>query len=79
MSTREMAFSLLEHLSESDLQMFLSLFGRLYPQDVANKAEEITDSMRAFQELDSLIERIPPFALDEDASRDEYFKEKYGL
>lgn len=78
MSTREMALSLLEHLSDSDLQMFLSLFGRLYPQDASGDKVEKTDSMVAFQELDSLIERIPAFSVDENAARDEYFKEKYG-
>lgn len=86
MSTREMAFSLLEHLSESDLLMFLSIFGRLYPQDAASKKPENAaskkpenaDSMLAFQELESLIERIPAFPVDEDATRDQYFKEKYG-
>ncbi len=74
-----MAFSLLEHLSESDLLMFLSIFGRLYPQDAAGKIQENSDSMSAFQELDSLIERIPAFPVDEDAVRDQYFKEKYGV
>ena len=79
MSTREMAFSLLEHLSESDLLMFLSIFGRLYPQDAASKKPENADSVLAFQELESLIERIPAFPVDEDAARDQYFKEKYGV
>lgn len=77
MSTREMAFSLLEHLSESDLLMFLSIFGRLYPQDAASKNQE--DSIQAFRELDSLIEHISAFSVDEDAERDQYFKEKYGV
>ncbi len=79
MSTREMAFSLLGHLSESDLLMFLSIFGRLYPQDAASEKQEDSDSMLAFQELESLIERIPAFPVDEDAARDQYFKEKYGV
>lgn len=79
MSTRERAFFLLEHLTESDLQMFLSLFGRLYPQATGSDEPQKNEAVQAFQELDRLIEDIPPFEIDEDAARDEYFKEKYGL
>lgn len=79
MSTREQALSLVERLNENDLQMFLSLFGRLYQTEAAEQKSEESESMRAFQELETMISSIPRIDVDEDAARDEYFKEKYGL
>ncbi|MBP0987911.1 MAG: hypothetical protein J6S92_06490 [Oscillospiraceae bacterium] len=79
MSTRDMALSLVQQLSENDLQMFLSLFGRLYPKSTAEKQQENAESLQAFHELENLIDRIPAFSVDEDVARDEYFKEKYGI
>ena len=72
MSTREMAFALIERMTESDLQLFLSLFGRLYPKQY-DKLESNTEnqrSMEAFNRLDKLIESIPPFEINEDETVD---------
>lgn len=73
MSTREMALELIEHMTESDLQLFLSLFGRLYPKQ-DDKLESDTENQRsieAFNRLDKLIESIPPFEVNEDESLDD--------
>ncbi len=39
-NTMEQAFSLLSQLKEGDLQMFLSLFGRLYQHELEEKRAE---------------------------------------
>ena len=81
MSTREMAFTLIEHMTESDLQLFLSLFGRLYPKqdDESETDTENRSSIEAFNRLDKLIENIPPFEVYEEEALDDYFREKYDL
>ena len=81
MSTREMAFTLIENMTESDLQLFLALFGRLYPKqdDKSESDMENRRSIEAFNRLDKLIESIPPFEVNEEEALDDYFREKYDL
>ena len=56
MSTREMAFTLIEHMTESDLQLFLSLFGRLYPKqdDESETDTEIAVQLKRLTDLINL-------------------------
>lgn len=51
MSMREQAIALIEKMSEDDLQMFLSLFGRLYQLEATEKSD-VSESIRVFHELD---------------------------
>ncbi len=74
MSTREMAYSILEHLSEEQLVAFVNLFKDFYPNEDEAQAER--DS--AFKRLESL-RRPGTHDIDEKKELEEYRREKYGL
>lgn len=80
MSTREYAASIFNRLTEKQLERFISLFtnqGFSETQTVFTQEDEIEKRLKIFSELKESLIPIPD--LDEQAEKDEYFKEKYGL
>lgn len=55
MSTREIAYSIFEQLSENELQGFIALFSKAYPP----KNDETTRKYAAFESLKRLCRYIP--------------------
>ena len=72
MSTREIAYSIFEQLSEEELMRFIALFGKAYqaPND------DMAERRAAFERMKSIIRPIP--GLDEKKELAEYREEKYG-
>lgn len=70
MSTKEIAYKIIEHLTEEQLQGFISLFGAIYSED---SEQEERDS--AFTQLQNLRKSVPNF--DEKKELDEYRKERF--
>lgn len=80
MSTREYAASIFNRLTEKQLERFISLFtnqGFSETQMGFTQEDEIEKRLKIFSELKENLIPIPD--LDEQAEKDEYFKEKYGL
>ena len=77
MSTREQALTLLDILSESDLKMFISLFGRAYNFSTENESDDLQERMDAFN---SIIENRPaaPEGFNEKEELLKYLDERYG-
>ena len=73
MSTRDIAYSIFNRLSEEQLKGFIAMFRELYPviDENQNKREA------AFQKLQTLRRSVSEF--DEDKELEEYRKEKYGI
>ena len=59
MSTKEMAYSILEQLSEEQLKGFIALFSGVYPNKDDNDAQARRDE--AFRNLESLRISVPDF------------------
>ena len=74
MSTKEMAYSILEHLSEEQLKAFVELFKSFYQNEDLEQAERDT----AFKRLESL-RRPGTHDIDEKKELEEYRREKYGV
>lgn len=72
MSTKEMAYSILEQLTEEELQGFVALFRRVHPP----KTDDMKERRAAFERLEKLRRHIPD--LDEKKELAEYREEKYG-
>ena len=72
MSTKEIAYSIFEQLSETELQGFIALFSKLYPP----KDDDLTERRAAFERMEKLCRYIPE--LDEKKELAEYREEKYG-
>lgn len=70
MSTKEIAYKIIEHLTEEQLQGFISLFGAIYSED--NEQEERDN---AFTQLQNLRKSVPNF--DEKKELAEYRKERF--
>ena len=75
MSTKEMAYSILEQLSEEQLKGFIALFSGVYPNKDDNDAQARRDE--AFRNLEALRISVPDF--DEKKELDEYRKERFGI
>ena len=75
MSTKEMAYSILEQLSEEQLKGFIALFSGVYPNKDDNDAQARRDE--AFRNLEAL--RISVSDFDEKKELDEYRKERFGV
>ena len=74
MSTRELAHSILEQLTEEQLKGFIALFGGMYRvPDSGNDRERREE---AFRRLESMRRSIPDF--DEKKALEEYREEKFG-
>ncbi len=72
MSTKEIAYSIFEQLTEDELQGFIALFRRAYPP----KSNDLASQRAAFERLEKLCRYIPE--LDERKELAEYREEKYG-
>ena len=72
MSTKEIAYKIIEQLTEEQLQGFISLFGSIYSKD--NEQEERDD---AFAQLQKIRKKVSDF--DEKKELAEYRKEKFDV
>ena len=72
MSTREMAYSIFEQLTDEELQGFIALFRRAFPP----MSDDVTERREAFERLEKMCRYIPD--LDEKKELAEYREEKYG-
>ena len=72
MSTREIAYSIFEQLSEEELQGFIALFRKMYPP----KNDDMAERREAFERMKSVCRYIPE--LDEKKQLAEYREEKYN-
>ena len=74
MSTRELAHSILEQLTEEQLKGFIALFGGIYqPSD---STDDRARREEAFRGLESMRRSVPDF--DEKKALAEYREEKFG-
>ena len=72
MSTREIAYSIFEQLTEEELKGFVALFQRVHPP----KTDDAAERRAAFERLEKMRRPIPN--LDEKKELAEYREEKYG-
>ena len=72
MSTKEIAYSILDQLTEEELNSFITLFRRAYPP----KTDDMAERRAAFERMKSVCKYIPE--LDEKKELAEYREEKYG-
>ena len=73
MSTREMAYSIIEQLTEEELQGFIALFKRMFTP----KNDDMAERRAAFERLEKSCRYIP--YLDEKKELAEYREEKAEL
>lgn len=71
MSTREIAYSIIDSLSEKQIEGFIAMFGEYLPDNSKNDRK-----MAAFRSLESLIEEKPDIDYDKELA--EYREERYG-
>ena len=71
MSTRDTAYQIFKQLNDEQLEGFIAMFRRFYPED-----EEIARKKAAFQALEQLIR--PCGEIDYDREMEEHREEKYG-
>ena len=78
MSTREIAYSIIDRLSERQLRGFIAMFGESDhdEEDNDNFEEERRKSMAAFERLNEMIKEVPD--LDYEKELAEYRDERYG-
>lgn len=74
MSTRELAYSIFQQLTDEQLEGFVALFGNLYP----TKTDVSSEQKTAFERLQGMI-RPGTHDIDEKKELEEYRKEKYGI
>ena len=74
MSTREIAYSIIDQLTEEELDKFVAQHSR--KTLLKNDEEDLQKRREAFEELEGLRRYIPD--LDEKKELDEYRQEKYG-
>lgn len=75
MSTREIAYSIFEQLTEEQLKGFISLFSGIYQAKEDDNDQARRDE--AFKRLEAMRRKIPDF--DEKKALAEYREEKFGL
>ena len=83
MSTKEQATTLFNLLTESDLELFISLFGRLYdvkPSEEDNEKQKAERLARKKAAADRIIARRPVLPPDFDEKQEllDYLDERYG-
>lgn len=81
MSTKEMAYSIIDQLGEEELQCFITLFRRLYPpkenlENGKHEHDEMAERRAAFERMKNACRYIPN--LDEKQELAAYREEKYG-
>ena len=75
MSTKEIAYSIFEQLTEEELEGFVALFRRIHPPKTVDTDQARRDE--AFRNLEALRISVPDF--DEKKELDEYRKERFGI
>ena len=73
MSTREIAYSIIDQFTEEELEKFVAKYRKEPPK---SEEEDLRERRKAFEELEKLRRYIPD--LDEKKELDEYRMEKYG-
>lgn len=73
MSTKEIAYSIIDQLTEEELEGFVALFRRVHQPE---NNDEMKKRREAFERLEKLRRYIPD--LDEKKALAEYREEKYG-
>ncbi|MBQ8134276.1 MAG: hypothetical protein IJ192_07730 [Clostridia bacterium] len=73
MSTKEMIFEEVSKLTEDDAEKLYALIRLLFTK----KNETLTDSQKAFQELESLKKKFSPPVDDDKEEYIRYLEEKY--
>ena len=82
MSTREIAYSIFQQLTEEELKGFIALFQRIYSvnsetsPDIDAESDEMEKRRAAFMRMEKLRRPIPD--LNEKKELAEYREEKYG-
>ena len=76
MSTREIAYSIIDRLSEKQLRGFIAMFGENDPDEEDDIEEKRRKGMEAYRELQKMIKAVP--GLDEKKELAKYRDEKYG-
>lgn len=71
MSTRDTAYQIFRKLNDEQLEGFIAMFRRFYPEE-----EEIAKKQTAFQSLGKLIRHCD--LVDDDAELAAYREEKYN-
>lgn len=71
MSTREIAYSIFEQLTEEELEGFVALFRNLHPP----KKNDNTERMAAFERMKTMCREIPN--LNDEKELAEYREKKY--
>jgi hypothetical protein len=71
MSTKEMAYNIFNQLNEEQLEGFIALFGKFYPQTEQKTGED------EFKKLEAMIKPVPDF--DYEKELEEWKKEKFGI
>ena len=74
MSTREMAYSIFQQMTDEELEGFVALFRNVHPPKIGDNSDKKT----AFERLQSMI-RPGTHDIDEKKELEEYRKEKYGI
>ena len=74
MSTKELAYSIIDQLTEEELEGFVALFRRVHPPET--DSDDQTRRDKAFKMLEGLRKNIPDF--DEKKALAEYREEKFG-
>lgn len=73
MSTRDIAYNIINRLSEEQLKGFVAMFRDFYPIDTDDQFKRD----RAFENLQNLRRSVQDF--DEKKELEEYRKERYGV
>ncbi len=73
MSTRDIAYSIFNRLSEEQLKGFIALFRDMYP--ISDEDQQRRDT--AFEKLQALRRSVPDF--DEEKELAEYRSQRYGI
>ena len=73
MSVKEIAYNIIDNLSEEQIKGFIAMFGGFYSVPNENKDEKA----KAFEELERLHRPIPN--LDENKEISDWRTEKYGI
>lgn len=79
MSTREIAYEIVNRLNEKQLKDFIAAFGKYGGNVIEEKPTdaEINERLAALKELEEMLKEAPD--LDYDKALAEYREEKYGI
>lgn len=74
MSTKELAYSIFQQMTDEELEGFVALFRNIHPP----KKIDVGEKKSAFERLQSMI-KPGTHDIDEKKELEEYRKEKYGI